>query len=208
MKIFQQYNTPRVIRRTVLILSILIGIYVLVALQKSYFNHEQRGISIGEANSHAIYDICLPSYLPDGVLPDPNITYDEEFGDPIDSKVWIDYFLDTKANPVIRIYYIHNPTAVKFDSSRSLADRGPAHYWLSFWANKLHVTNVENSLINIEDSYVEEPDLFWRFVVVEPKPLHTVLIEWTKEQVFYQLFSIFSLEETQRIANSIAYTCE
>ena len=64
-------------------------------------------ISLEKAQSLVPFAICLPTYLPHDINPEPYITYHADWGDPVESQVRLRYsLLDEK--PVIEIFEIHS----------------------------------------------------------------------------------------------------
>jgi len=184
--------------------------FALFKLNEFYSSHTKRGISENDLQTLDIpYTVCLPTYLPAKLNSTPYITYSADFGDPIDSIVLLDYNLSSGDPLAIKLFYIYAPNINKFDTNRSPDSRSTAHYWLSYWAMELHGIGVEDQPLMIADTaYTDAENTYWQFEVIEPLVLHAVLIEWIDNEIYYQLYSILSVEESQKIANSIPRECE
>jgi len=69
----------------------------------------KEGITLSEAQSLLPFQICLPDYLPAGVTMSEAVRYHNEFGDPGEADISIEYYAAEDEEPVVMIYERHAP---------------------------------------------------------------------------------------------------
>ena len=167
-------------------------------------------ISVEKAQSLVPFSICLPSYLPQDVNPEPIVTYHADWGDPVESQVRLRYSLLLDKEPVIEIYEIHNPgVTTGLEINRSENSQAGAIRGLLDWQIE------DNSEI---DSYLQEVEMssahnetqgtvWWFIEITDPPELRSNMVDWLENPVYYVIYTFLPKIEIENIANSMIASC-
>jgi len=167
-------------------------------------------ISLEKAQSLVPFTICLPTYLPDDVNSEPYITYNADWGDPVESQIRLRYSLLLEEKPVIEIYEIHNPgVTTGLEVNRSKNSQTGAIRGLLDWQI------ADNSEI---DSYLQEIEMssahneaqgtvWWFIEISDPPKLRSIMVDWLDNPVYYVIYTFLPKNEIENIALSMIKSC-
>lgn len=163
----------------------------------------RENISLNEAQSLVPFTICIPTYLPDGVGPSPQITYHAEGGNPQESDVRLLYREGNEL--IVEVVQTHAPGRLanpNFDDPAS-PEAGIRELlaWRVEWPK---VDEIRNE-VTTDVTLYEDGDLRRSlFEILDPSSLQANMIMWGKEPVGYRLFTRLSADEAKQVAGSMS----
>jgi len=166
------------------------------------------GITLAEAQRLLPFGVCLPTYLPPGIVMSDTVRYHDEFGDPNESDITIDYYVPGNQDPVVTIYERHGPGRGidAYDSSTRSVSLRDLIIWQVGWLPADDWSKLQELQSQVDVRY-EVYTLDSDRLIVEiqsPESLRAVQITWyLKEFVLIDVYSRLSVEETKSIANSV-----
>ena len=167
-------------------------------------------ISLEKAQSLVPFTICLPTYLPDTVNSEPYITYHADWGDRVESQIRLRYSLLLEEKPVIEIYEIHNPgVTTGLEVNRSKNSQTGAIRGLLDWQIEDN-SEIDSYLQEIEMSsaHNETQGTVWWFIEISnPPKLHSNMVDWLDNPVYYVIYTFLPKNEIENIALSMIKSC-
>ena len=169
----------------------------------------KEGIPLEEAQGLLPFKVCLPEFVPNGVNISETVLYHDEFGDPYESDITIDYFGGDKENAVFTIYERHGP-GVRSDFHDSTTQRVSMRRLMDWRVDWKTIEDFENQIDELDKNGVVEYQIYTfdsERLIVEiksPEALKATMITWRlSENVLIDVYSHLSVEETKLIANSV-----
>ena len=167
-------------------------------------------ISLKKAQSLVPFTICLPTYLPLDVNPEPYITYHADWGDPVESQVRLRYARLLDEKPVIEIYEIHNPgvtTGLEIDRSQ-ISQEGAIRGLLDWQLEDNSEIDKYLQEIEVSTAYYETQGTIWWFIeITEPLNLRSNMVDWLENPVYYVIYTFIPKNEVENIASSMTVSC-
>ena len=139
------------------------------------------------------FTICLPTYIPQDVNPEPYITYHADWGDPDESQIRLRYSLLLEEKPVIEVYEIHNPgVTTGLEVNRSKNSQTGAIIGLLDWQIEDN-SEIDSYLqeIEVSSAHNETQGTVWWFIEIsDPPKLRSNMVDWLENPVYYVIYSI------------------
>ena len=162
----------------------------------------KENISIGEAQALLPFQICLPGYLPTGAEMRSGVRYHDEFGDPNESDVTIDYQDKEELETVLTIYERHGPPS-QLDADDNVTRNLNLEQLIAWQVGWPNVDAASEQVIATYGVYADGSDRLM-IEITSPESLRATLVTWNlSDYVLVDIYSHLSLEETRKVAESM-----
>ncbi len=166
---------------------------------------EYQEMSLNAAQGLLLFDVCLPSYIPDGLHQDTTVIYQADFDDPIEGNVRISYLNDEDDNLSLSIseYYapVNNqkpPDDQEFDSNILTRD---LLAWIVGWDD---VSNHRDEVSARYEVIKNDDGIDYRtLVITDPPSLRGTIIRWPLGPVGFDVYSYLPYNITLSLSQSI-----
>lgn len=163
-------------------------------------------ISLEKAQSLVPFTICLPTYIPQDINPEPKVTYHADWGDPVESQVRLRYSLLIEEKPVIEIFEI-GVTGLEIDRSKK-SQEGAIRGLIDWQIENNSEIDRYLKEINISSTYYKDNEtVWWLFAITDPPNLRSNMVDWLEDPVYYVIYTILPKNEIENIVLSMITNC-
>jgi hypothetical protein len=162
----------------------------------------RKNIPLEEARSLVAYPICQPSYLPDNIDADPEVTYHTEMGDPKDADISLRYYRSDSTTPVLELRQEDSSTDLE-RYYRSHDGHEVAINGLVGWLTDGQDNGEMLSQVTVNTTGYEDKHKRWVSEITSPNESKSSVIQWTDGNKLYSMYSRLALDEAKQVAQSI-----
>jgi len=178
-----------------------------------YGDDYRENLTLEEAQDLVSFPICIPTYLPPGVDPKPQIIYESDAANvPEETYIRLRYKGKNDRKKVFETYQVYtNDKVLKTnypDSELSNLYDG-AKVSLLYWTLPGFQVTSEKIDEAVSETQVEakayqtDQIVWWLYEIVAPSEYRSTMTEWIKDQVKYRILSYLPVEEIEKVTVSM-----
>ena len=193
-----------------IILSIfIVGAWTVILWFKLPHDDYRENITLLEAQDLVSFRICMPTYLPQNVIPEPTIIYHADAANiPQETFIQLRYENANNHKTVFEVYERYTQDeGMKTAHPESAHGRAKASLldWIThprYLSDSQIKTALERTQIQ-SMSFQNDQIVWWLYHIIDPIEYRSTMTKWITNNVEYRIMSHLSVDEIKAITESM-----
>ena len=168
-------------------------------------------ITLEEAQSLVTFSICIPTYIPTGIDPNPQIIYAADAANvPEETYIRLRYKRLDNQEKVMEIYQRYTPDAeMKTEYPDLESFRNKATIIMVWWISdpkSLSRSETDNAVERTQleaNVFQTDQTVWWLYEITDPIEYRSTMTKWIEDHVEYRILSYLPAEEIEKVTLSM-----
>jgi hypothetical protein len=169
----------------------------------------RENLTIKEAQDLVSFPICIPTYEPPEINPEPQIIYDADAANvPQETYIRLRYQHAGNHQTEFEVYQRYTQDSEMKTAYPEMAHNGAKVNllnWISY-PNLISESEIEETMTRTQMAssvFQTNGTVWWLYEIINPIEYHATMTKWVRNHVEYRILSFLSTEEIKKITLSM-----
>lgn len=198
---------------SIVLMLLTAGVLITVTVINLPTDVLRENIALEDAQGLVSFPICIPTYIPTGIDPNPQIIYEADAANVSEETyIRLRYKRIDDQEKVFEVYQketIHEEMKTEYTGPQLESLRGGATITLVWWIvdpKLLSESETDKIMkqIRLETGFFQTDQIvWWLYEITDPREYRSNMTEWVKDHVEYRILSYLPVEEIKNVTISM-----